>query len=226
MSEPVYPLATVYCTDEDLAIRCPTDLRILTPADSLAAAGSDGAFAAGLPWTLGSATVDFEAQGVAPGSLIHLEGGAIRGSGGYFVVDSVAGPVVGLRRIGMASGLGQPPAPAAGMTGVRFAVTTLAPQIEQASDELNRRFGIDPTSSLRGPTAVYDLRELQEAAMLTVLLRQYTLSTRTGDGDFAFKVRELKASLDAAAARLQVRWGPTGSDAPTSGVFGMRIVRG
>ena len=44
-----------------------------------------------------------------------------------------------------------PPAPAAGLTGVEFLIASLDPQIEEASFDLNRRFGIDPNVAGRSP---------------------------------------------------------------------------
>ena len=229
MPPPPYPpLAVVYCTDEAIAIRCNSDHQVLTPDANVIAEASDGEFAASDQWTLRSETVDFEDQGVEPGSLVNARGkhAAIKGSGTVFVVESVAGKTASLRRIGMVAGKGQPPAPAEGLTGVEFKVATLAPQIEQASDEINRRFGIDPAVASRSPEWAYDLRELEEATMLTVLLRQYTVDARTSDGDFPLKIKEIKQVLDAALSRLQVKWGPRGDSQTPSSVFGMRLVRG
>lgn len=231
MSEnpPHPPLETVYCTDEAIAIRCNSDHQVLTPAANLIAEGDDGEFEPGERWTLKSASVDFEAQGVLPGALVSVDGGSDRyfkGSGSLLVADSVDGGSVALRRIGMAAGLGQPPAPADGLSGVKFRVSTLAPQIEQASDEINRRFGVDPAQAKRSPDWIYDRRELEEATMLTVLLRQYTVDARTSDGDFPLKIREIKQALDGALARLQVKWGPRGDSQAPSSVFGMRLIRG
>jgi hypothetical protein len=131
-----------------------------------------------------------------------------------------------LRRLGMPTGVGLPVAPAVGYTAVSFAVETLGPQIEDASDEINRRFGIDPASSLRGPSAIYDLRELREACMLTVLLRKYTGDVRTKDGAFTLKIKELTRERDDSFARLQIRWGEA-PDAPPPPlpVFGTRVGR-
>jgi len=226
------PLEIVYCDDEALAIRCHADYRVLTPSSNMLASGADGAFAEGEPWTLRSASVDFEAQGVKPGMIVVLDqGGAagarhIKGSGDHLAVASVEGSALGLRRIGLEAGVGQPPAPPEGLEGVRFSIATLAPQIEQASDDINRRFGIDPARASRAPEWIYDRRELEEATMLAVLLRQYSVDARASEGDFPLKVREVRRSLDECLARLRVRWGPSGDAAPPSTKFGTRLVRG
>lgn len=225
---PYPPLETVYCTDEAIAIRCNSDHQVLTPNANLVAEGSDGVFEPGDRWTLKSATVDFEAQGAKSGTLINVCGkyAAIKGSGTVFVIESALGKTALLRRVSKAAGFGQPPSPDEGLTDVVFKAATLAPQIEQASDELNRRFGIDPAKASRSPDWIYDRRELEEATMLTVLLRQYTVDARTSDGDFPLKIREIKQTLDAVLARLQVKWGPRGDSQAPSSVFGMRLIRG
>lgn len=231
---PYSPLETVYCTDEAIAIRCGSDHVVLTPAANAIAEGVDGVFEPSDRWTLNSASVDFEAQEVEPGAVILLtdgKGGAdgkdrIKGSGTVLIVESIVGNAAALRRIGMKPGAGQPPAPATGLSEVEFRVATLRPQIEMASDEINRRFGIDPTRASRSPDWIYDLRELEEATILTVLLRQYTVDARTKDGDFPLKIREIKQALDECLARLQVKWGPRGDDGAPANKFGMRLVRG
>ena len=65
--------------------------------------------------------------------------------------------------------VGQPPAPAAGLTGVTFTINTLDPQTEEASFDIKRRFGIDELIVYRTSTWVYDLRDLRMATVLTVL---------------------------------------------------------
>lgn len=220
-------LAVLYATDEDIAIRCYSDFTVLTPSSSLLIAGADGVFDAADLWTLTSATVDFAARGLAVGHVVKLTKpqSAFKGKGEWLAVGAVAAGSVTLRRIGMDDGVGQPPSPIGGLTAVEFSVATLAPQIEQCSDELNRRFGIDPAFAMRAPSWIYDVRELREACMTTVLHRQYTVDARQKDGDFAMKIRELCSARDAAIGRLQVRWGPTGNEAPPTSMFGMRIVR-
>lgn len=227
---PAGVLAVTYCTDEDIAIYAPSDVHILTPKSSAIASGLDGRFEAGGRWTLISDSADFGAQGVQPRSLIHLEGGgsganAIPGSGQHFAVGAVDGHNLWLRRIGFAEGTGQPPGPDLGATGVKFTVFSLAPQINAASDEINRRYGIDPRSINRSPTALDDVAALKLATVLTVLVRQYTAGTRTHDGDFALKLRRYTIDLDAVLAKIQLRWRPP-SSAPPSSTFRMKINRG
>lgn len=229
-------LAIVYCNDEDLAIRAIGDYSVLAPNSNMLAAGVDGVIDPSDLWTLTSASNDFEAQGVASGCTVNLKSATLTGaskpslpwgaSGGLFGVSSVSGHSMTLRRLGMPTGVGLPVAPAVGFTTVQFAVETLAPQIEQASDEINRRYGIDPASSLRGPSEIYDLRELREACMLVVLVRKYTGDVRTKDGAFALKIKELTKERDDSFSRLLLRWGASpDAPVPPPPAFGMRCSR-
>ena len=223
-------LTTVYATDEDIAIRAPADFPILCPRDQKLAAGSDGVFGAALPWTLTSPSVDFSACGLTPGMILLLTKPAatFRPPGEALVVVSTAPFAVALRRKGLASGAGQPPSAA---TGVEFAAVTLAPQIEAASYDLNRRYGIDDQVPGRRAIDLYDPREIREAAILSVLHRQYVaMSRETGDqGDtFGAKAALVKAELDDLLDRVVVRWGPQSAPAAAEGStnrFGTRLVR-
>ncbi len=61
-----------YATDEDIALRASADFSLLCPRDQKVAAGSDGAFSTSDPWTLTSASADFNALGVAAGQVVQL----------------------------------------------------------------------------------------------------------------------------------------------------------
>ena len=101
-----------------------------------------------------------------------------------------------LRRLGLNSGTGQPPVPASDLTGIEFLVTTLDPQTEEASFDLNRRLSIDPLVTGRTPADLYDLRDLRQACVLTVLARRYAAEVRGNQGDFALKLAEIKQELE------------------------------
>jgi hypothetical protein len=229
---PTYSTTPAYCTDEDIAVYSPGDVAILTPEAATLASGSDGVFAEDTPWVLTSESVDFEAQGVAAGMLVVLKGGTsgasqlIRGSGANFAVSAVAGGSLTLRRIGFADGVGQAPGPPAGATAVDFRVCSLAPQIAQASDQLNRLYGIDAASLCHTPDDLRDLKDLELATVLTVLINQYGMGTRTGDGDFAAKLKTLETRLAAVMSRVQVRWKPATCCIPPAGPSRVRILRG
>ena len=226
-------LTTVYATDEDIAVRAPADFPILCPRDQKLAWGADGAISPNSPWTLTSSTVDFSARGLAPGNVVQLlkPVANFRPPGDALVVASVAPFAVTLRRKGLATGAGQPPGSGAVLTGVEFTANTLGPQIERASYDLNRRFGIDDLVAGRRAADLYDPREIREATVLSVLYRQYVaMSRETGEQQdaFAAKAALLKAELDDLLDRLVVRWGPAGApigSEDTTTRFGARLVR-
>lgn len=225
MSEPDR-LSIVYASDEDVAVRATGDFAVLAPDWQKVAFGIDGSFAPGSPWTLESATVDFEAAGARPGHVISLRKplAIFRGAGELLGVASAAGKSLTLRRIGAALGEGAPPAPLAGAVGVEFQISTLAPQIEEASFDLNRRFGVDPRIAGRSPDALLDRRDLRAACVLTVLAQRYSAEARSAEGDFPLKLRRINQDLSEVLARLEVRWKlATGSNG--SSVFSTRIVR-
>src|SRR5262245_5648288 len=125
----------VYATDEDIAVRAGGDFILLAPPWQQMAAGTDGVFASGAPWVLTSASVDFQANGVQPNQVVLLSAPrtSFPGGGRLLAIDSVASGAITLRRLHKELNVGQPPAPAAGLTSVAFSVTTLDPQIEEAS---------------------------------------------------------------------------------------------
>ncbi len=224
----------VYATDEDIALRASADYPLLCPRDQKVAAGGDGVFAPSVPWTLTSATVDFQARGAAPGQVVQLEkaGSGLRPGGEGFVVTATAPGSVTLRRKGQPAGAGEPPSPAAGLAGVAFSASTLAPQIALATDDLNRRFGIMAgPSSVRTVAELADPRELRDAAVLTVLHRQYLdMSREVGEtkDTFAAKAQVVRAELDDLLARLTLHWNRSTLDAdlvPPSTRFSTRMSR-
>lgn len=220
-------LAVTYATDENIAIFASGDFATLSPHWQKLAHGVDGVFAAEAPWLLTSAAVDFAAAGISAGHVVLLRKPAsvFKGSGELLAVDSVNAQGAVLRRLGAPLNTGQPPAPPSGATGVEFLITTLGPQIEEASFDLNRRFGIDPNVPGRAPSDVYDLRDLRQACVLTVLAQRYAAETRGGEGDFALKLGQVRQSLGEVLARLSLRWGQTGSDRKSTNRFSTRIAR-
>ena len=230
---PGYP-ATAYASDEDLAIRAAADFVQLCPADQCVARGVDGAFSAQSPWTLSSATVDFDAFGVAPGMLavVTLPRGASGSFDEQLVVGSVAPGAITLRRKGQAAGVGQPPG-LGGATGRKFAVLSMLPQLIRASYDLNRRFGVDDLVLGRRKADLYDAAELVHATALTVLAWQYPAQAgdaRDGKDDgFRGKGRLAGKELDDLLARVALHWLPTDPgaiDQPTASVRVARLRRG
>lgn len=203
---------TIYATDEDIAVRCGPDFATLCPADQVVAAATDGAFAAGDRWTLTSASTDFVARGAAAGQVAQLlkPTTQFRPQGTRFAVQSAAAGGLTLRRLGQVAGIGQQPSPAGGLTGVEFVIGTFGPQLERASIDLDRRFGIDPSVPGRSASNIRDLTPLRDAAVLSVLVQRYRL---LGEGSESFegKADSLSKELDALLAGLSIAWDRGGS---------------
>jgi hypothetical protein len=217
----------VYCTDEDIAVRAGGDWYLLCPAWQQMATGNDGVFNPNQPWILTSASVDFNANGVQPNQVVNLSGPKANfpGGGQFLAVDSVAPNQITLRRLHKDLNVGMPPASLAGLVGVTFMINTLDPQIEEASFDLKRRFGIDENIAYRASTWVYDERDLRMATVLMVLKDRYTAELRTDRGDWAQKIGLIRSQLDQVLDRVQIRWGPFGNSAEPATVFSCKISR-
>jgi hypothetical protein len=217
----------VYATDEDIAVRAGGDFVTLCPPWQQMACGADGAFAPGLPWVLTSASVNFASNNVCPNQVVWLTQPKSQypGSGALFAIDSVSGSSLTLRRLHKDLNVGQPPAPAAGLTGVTFTINTLDPQTEEASFDIKRRFGIDENIVDRGSTWIYDLRDLRIATVLSVLADRYTAEVRSERGDFVLKLKRVQRQLDDVLGRVQVRWGPQGNSAEPTTLFSCKLSR-
>ncbi len=214
-------------SDENVAVRAGGDMLTLVPPWQTTAAAPDGFFDANLPWILNSTLVDFEAYGVQPNQVVLLTAPAPQfpGGGQLLAVDSVSGTQCTLRRLHQDLGVGQPPAPIVGLTGVKFIIPTLLPQIEEASFDIKTRFGVDETIFSRSSSYMFEIRELRTATVLTVLFQRYTSENRARQGDFADKVITIKAELQRALDRVQIRWGATGASQEPSSIFSTKICR-
>jgi hypothetical protein len=212
---PAVALAAM-CCDEDVAILDPIGFANLAPGSQDLAAGTDGVFAEGERWTLTSATADFAAQGVAAGCVVALTKPQVsfrQPGGDLYGVAGVSGTSVALRKLGRASGVGQPPAPAAGLEGVEFRVVSFAPQVEDESTEVRRSYDLDDDA--RGLAKLMEAgEELRRLAALRVLRWAYTTTQALKDTDAEAKLGLWTTGLKDLTARLQLRWGDR--DAPTA----------
>ncbi len=220
-------MPTPYATDEDIALRASADFTLLCPRDQKVASGSDGAFSSSDPWTLTSATADFQALGVAAGQVVQIKStGSGQPTDQDLVVVGTGPGAVTLRRKGQPAGVGMPPG-AGGLSGLKFNTWTLGPQIALASTDINHRFGItDGRYPGHVAAELADPTELRDAVVLTVMYRQYLGISRVmnespdmpGD-NFAARARAIKAELDDLLARLALHWNPApagGLDSPTT----------
>lgn len=244
-----------YASDEDVCLRAPGDFPYLVPRSQVLARGFDGDIGAGEPWQLQSASVDFLGFGVAKGAILQLIASQSPGPRSelyppgpteLFAVDSVAaGGVCNLRRPGLATGQGQPPTGGASVSGLAFVVATLAPQIQRASRDFDRRYGVNDLIAGRRHADLFDPSELTDAVVLRVLIDAYNAASRdsgsTGNaatnaylaGDsFRVKALAMQDELESLLARVSVNWVPIlgqgagmiKSDQPTS-KFGLRLER-
>jgi hypothetical protein len=235
-------MAIPYCNDVDCFLQAAADFPELCPASQELARGVDGVLPPG-GWALSAASTNFLNQGVLPASpapagstfeayapVILLSGGvpSIGTNVGMQVVATNLDGSATLARPGLAAGQGSAPGGASGRTGVAYLLRTLAPQIEWASYELNRRYGVDDVVLGRRAVDQYDPRELRLACTFLVLYRQYEAMARESKDDtFARKSDHYKEELDDLLGRVAVRWLPSytqGTD-DVATRFGMRLVR-
>jgi hypothetical protein len=218
----------VYASDEDIAVRAGGDFITVCPAWQQMAYGTDGFFSPGLPWVLNSTATNFAANNVSANQVVWLSQPKSQypGSGVLLAIDSVFESSITLRRLHKDLNVGQPPAPAGGLTNVTFTINTLDPQTEEASFDIKRRFGIDENIVDRTSTWIYDLRDLRMTTVLQVLLARYTAEARGDKGDWVRKIDLIRCELSGVLDRVEVRWGKYGtSEPPTTVGFGMRLVR-
>jgi hypothetical protein len=219
----------VYATDEDILVKASGDFVTLAPSWQCMAKGTDGYFSSGTPWVLHSTATNFGTNGVTPNQVVLLSGPKSQypGGGDLLAVDSVStdGTYLTLRRPYKDLGIGNPPAPAAGLTGITFAIQTFDPQTASASFDIKRRFGIDENITFRDSTWIYDLQDLRMAVVLTVLYDRYTAELRSDRGDWVAKIKHMKNQLAEVLDRVQVRFGPYGNSSEPATIFGCKLSR-
>ena len=220
-------LNNLYITDEDIFVEAGADFGVLVPKSNKMASGTDGVFLAGDLWTLNSASNAFATHGVLPGMVIQLTAPKTTYiSPEYLAIDSVAANAVTLRRCGVTlTGLGMPPGPVGGLTGITFQVLTLNPQIESAAFYLDQQFDVDEATPYRSPGNIYNQEVFRRILVLRVVSLLYMAENRSDQGDFARKVMEYKSQFAEEYAKTSVRWGPQGVTQPSSGPGVMRISR-
>lgn len=217
----------VYATDEDVLVKASGDFMTLAPSWQCMAKGTDGFFNSGTPWVLNSTSINFTANGVNPNQVVALTAPKSQypGGGDLLAIDSVSGNSLVLRRPHKDLNVGMAPGPAAGLTGITFSITTFDPQLEEATFDIKRRFGIDENITFRDSTWIYDLRDLRMIVILNVLYDRYAAELRSDRGDWVRKMGHIRNMRDEILDRVQVRWGPYGGSAEPSTVFSCKISR-
>lgn len=194
--------AGLWATDETVLAECVGDYAQLVPRHQRLAQGTDGVLAAG-GWVLTSASVpDWSAIGLAAGHVVALWVGAKTED--LFVVASVSGGSLTLRRVGLDAGVGMPPGGPTGKTGVAFEIPTTIPQLAENQRRLMLRYAVD--------AAVATASDFIEALVLGVLIDLYGAVFRAGasplgggtgqDDNYAAKLRAYRAELDDALSVL------------------------
>lgn len=222
--------------DEDLAVRLGRDYETLTDRSDALAYATDGVLAEAEPWTISSATLDFDAADPPARSLLAIQPATQQpgaaavprtpttplGQGDLLVIDSFAGHAATLRRKGKDPGAGRPPCPPGGATGVRFWLPSAEPKIADAARYVGRLFGKDDRTQLGQPDDFF------EAVLLRVRFVLYEAAARQATAgankdDWWAKAREAKKELDAELARLATAYGAGPGEGP--GVGGASRVR-
>jgi hypothetical protein len=219
----------LYATDEDILVKASGDYMTLVPPWQCMARGSDGFFSADDPWTFYSVSTNFGAQSILPNMVLSLSGpkSAYPGGGDLLAIDSVSsdGTNLSLRRPYLDLGIGYPPGPAAGLSGITFNISTFNPQIANATFDIKRMFGIDENITFRDSSWIYDLQDLRMATVLSVLYDRYTAELRSDRGDWLRKMGHMKNQKTEIIDRVQVRWGPYGNSASPTTIFSCKISR-
>lgn len=215
---------TPFCQAEDIAERITQDLALILPPSQILAEGTDGIIAPG-EWVLSSATAAFETYGVPVGSLAILQSpGSSQSTSKVFVVSNVEGSTITLRRVGLGSGIGQPPGGAAGMSGVIFSIHYLDPQINDTTTYLSMIFGIDDNIPGRRYVDIYNLNDVIEIAISRIVSMLYLNAMMNSSNDlFKEKHAMHKAQYTDLKSAVRIRFGPTGSD--NTSLFNQKLTR-
>lgn len=216
-------MGILYCTDERIAVRAFGDFPRLCPRTQRLAFATNGAFSGSDRWTLTSAGAEFEARGISKGHILQLTQPEFLfgGGAGLIAVESATGDTATLRRIGMEAGQGAPPSPADGLGAVTFACDTLGPQIERASRELDRLYGV---AAKWGLLSAADQQQVSDACVLYVLADQYlAAATHSGEiqDDFISKHKYYQRLFQEKADSVLITSDPTGAQGDQAGwIFG------
>jgi hypothetical protein len=235
-----------YATDADLFDAISADFFLLLPDGLKLATGTDGVIARAEPWTLRSASVDFETRGVEPDHPVQMEAAVQTntvtysrfGSGEPAFVDEdgvIPGtaPTGGLilRRPGQVTGVGEPYAGTATLTGIKFTVFTFDRQLRNATTRVRgalRTLASD--AELNAALTDDDLVELDVARTAQMLYRskaKVTGTAGTGPDEYAGHSNSFRKDYDDKMLEVAARLGLVsvietvpGSDGSSSGEAG------
>lgn len=220
--------ALQYATDEDVLLTVGDDFFTIAPDSWHWAKGSDGVIDAATPFTLTSATVDFEAAGVTPGRVVRLTArpstpaNLYYGTQEYALVHTVSDNTLTIRRPGLEAGEGQGYATSivqSGNTttvfiGVIFVIATVDTHLQRAT----RRVRADLRRTSGDATLIAELadQDLIDITVYRALDELYTSSISvTAEGSTTphpalVKAREWRAKYEALLAEMIARVRSTG----------------
>jgi hypothetical protein len=187
---PAAPFAATFATDEDCLARRSADFHLIVPDWQRAAFGVDGQMTS---WALSSASCNFVAAGLGPGSVLCLTLPAVTAwrESLVYVSGTVGSPnTATLRRMGMAAGAGA--VPVLPSSPVRFFAPTALPQLLAATRQLCLRFGFADVTTPDEPDLLRDV-----CALMAILDLLGTAHRAAKDEDnFHIKYKDLIAERD------------------------------
>lgn len=221
---PIPGESNAYCTDEDIAIET-NDFPNLVPKDQIDAFGEDGVIYQARPWDLTSPGADFVANAVRPASLVYLTKPEDIYGPDPGEVFAVAAPdpddvhTLTLRRIGRAAGQGEPPGfRDRDVIGITYLIKTMLIQIQEATSEIDRDFGISQFLKTSGSIVPEDWLHINSLCVYKVLYKRYLSLSRTTTAPGAVDVWLVKSDryrslydAEAASLRLTAPSGETSS---------------
>jgi hypothetical protein len=163
---------------------------------------------------------------VAVGHVVQLSKTALYQGTELFGVASVSGSTLTLKRTGISTLAGLPPA-FSSQTGITFTITTLAEQIAKASYDLNQQFGIDDMITGRRAVDMYDPTEVRDVTVFLVAFQQYEQMARSAgeaSDHFAAMAKVYQQHYLDRLSRAEVHWKLT-AVISESNRFTARIVR-
>jgi hypothetical protein len=216
------------CNDTDILKYEPGLFGEFHPANQVLAKGQNGELA-GTTFTADGA--DFELAGVEAGSVIYLETADSSLDGAYEVaaVDSAEQLCVSVLR---RSSEDEPVAPPAGTqtTGITYRVSTLGPQIEQVSIQIEQYFTTLPGHDLTGLSleTILNSKAVRQLCALGTIALVYASAVDSQNSEQCWKKHEhYKQMFGKALERIRVELDENGDGVGDSVRFGGcgRLVR-
>lgn len=183
-----------YCSDEDVAVKAQGDYATLMTRSMRMAYGSDGAFSSGDRWLLTSSSNDFGTQGIPEGAVCMVAKDGKPDNAALYTVASASSGGLALRGLGLPVGVGLPPGPLSGASGVTFDVKTCLPSIAEQTRILSQLYRVPALNQLQLSS------DFKRACVLLVLIDLFGTQTRSGEKGDDNWGRKMKSAADELAA--------------------------